>query len=468
MEQVFLEFQLPNGTSWFYLSFLLMIAIYFRFARFFSLRNWDVITLFLFVPGLLAVTQGTQTLLGNETPVVSPVAKTAPAVTTAAGSDNDTLITASQAVLMLHAGYVWLFCVTGYFLFRSLIDLAMVRRPRLDPNLNMSGLAFLAIALAGFMIYEILIKDPDPSGKASARVASERLQGAYQGMDGEDRALHPAIPILMSPMVAGVQTVADQMPGEQPLPQSDLEIGVARGATIGCHVLILLALVLIGWQHYDNMLTGMGMVTLYLLLPLTALNVEKIDHLLPSVFLVWAIYFYRWPSISGSLMALAGLFFFPLFLLPLWFGFYGRKGFRSFIIGFGTVTVLLWLTIWWLDPLRSFMEVWTSSVAWQAWDIQNSPESLGFWTPSTHIFRLPIFVVFVAFCTATAFWPKEKTLADLIALSVALILGMQFWYADRGGTYIHWYLPLLLLMIFRPNLQAALPFQQEGAAEPTN
>ena len=41
--------------------------------------------------------------------------------------------------------------------------------------------------------------------------------------------------------------------------------------------------------------------------------------------------------------------------------------------------------------------------------------------------------------------------------SVALVLGVQFWYGDRGGSYIHWDLPLLLMMIFRPNLTAARP-----------
>ncbi|MGL4464591.1 MAG: PQQ-binding-like beta-propeller repeat protein, partial [Planctomycetia bacterium] len=37
----------------------------------------------------------------------------------------------------------------------------------------------------------------------------------------------------------------------------------------------------------------------------------------------------------------------------------------------------------------------------------------------------------------------------------ALMVGVQFWYGDRGGSYVHWYLPLLLLIFFRPNLSAA-------------
>ena len=50
---VFLDFNLPNATTWFYLSLMLAVALFFKFNRFFSLRNWDVITLYLLVPGFL-------------------------------------------------------------------------------------------------------------------------------------------------------------------------------------------------------------------------------------------------------------------------------------------------------------------------------------------------------------------------------------------------------------------------------
>ncbi len=52
---VFLDFSLPNATTWFYFSWLLAIALFFKFARLLSVRNWDVITVFLLVPGLLVI-----------------------------------------------------------------------------------------------------------------------------------------------------------------------------------------------------------------------------------------------------------------------------------------------------------------------------------------------------------------------------------------------------------------------------
>jgi len=33
------------------------------------------------------------------------------------------------------------------------------------------------------------------------------------------------------------------------------------------------------------------------------------------------------------------------------------------------------------------------------------------------------------------------------------MLGTQFWHANLGGLYMAWYLPLLILTIFRPNLE---------------
>ena len=44
-----------------------------------------------------------------------------------------------------------------------------------------------------------------------------------------------------------------------------------------------------------------------------------------------------------------------------------------------------------------------------------------------------------------------------MALSAVVLIGIQFWYADQGGVYILWYLPLVLLLVFRPNLAGHRP-----------
>src|SRR5262249_40153165 len=57
---IFFDFNLPNAATWFYFSLLLGIALFFKFSRLLSVRNVDVLTLFLLVPGLLLLQEGRQ------------------------------------------------------------------------------------------------------------------------------------------------------------------------------------------------------------------------------------------------------------------------------------------------------------------------------------------------------------------------------------------------------------------------
>ena len=47
---IFLDFNLPNATTWFYFSFLLAIALFFKFSRLLSVRNLDVVMMVTLVP----------------------------------------------------------------------------------------------------------------------------------------------------------------------------------------------------------------------------------------------------------------------------------------------------------------------------------------------------------------------------------------------------------------------------------
>src|SRR5919201_5153593 len=63
---IFFDFNLPNATTWFYFSLLLAVALFFRFTRLLSMRNWDVLTLFLLVPGLLLLQDAHATMAGPQ------------------------------------------------------------------------------------------------------------------------------------------------------------------------------------------------------------------------------------------------------------------------------------------------------------------------------------------------------------------------------------------------------------------
>jgi hypothetical protein len=96
---------------------------------------------------------------------------------------------------------------------------------------------------------------------------------------------------------------------------------------------------------------------------------------------------------------------------------------------------------------------------WQPW---KKPTTEGFWlwmdgTGVHWAYRIPIFIAYLAFVFTTAFWPMPKNLAHVLALSAAVLIGIQFWYADQGGVYVLWYLPMLVLLMFRPNLADRRP-----------
>ena len=45
MRSVFFDFHLPNATTWFYVSAIVTVSLFFRFNRPFSLRNLDLFLL---------------------------------------------------------------------------------------------------------------------------------------------------------------------------------------------------------------------------------------------------------------------------------------------------------------------------------------------------------------------------------------------------------------------------------------
>jgi hypothetical protein len=93
-----------------------------------------------------------------------------------------------------------------------------------------------------------------------------------------------------------------------------------------------------------------------------------------------------------------------------------------------------------------------------------------FWASMDSSFRLPVLIAYLLLVIATMFWPAEKSLAELIALSGALLVASQFWYLDKGGTLVMLYLPLAIAMMFRPTItirRAAAPAHQRRAKRPS-
>ena len=77
----------------------------------------------------------------------------------------------------------------------------------------------------------------------------------------------------------------------------------------------------------------------------------------------------------------------------------------------------------------------------------------GFWKYYDPSYRMPVLALFVTICLGMIFWPAQKNLGTLLSCSAAVMLATQFWHAHQGGLCMAWYLPLLILTIFRPNLE---------------
>jgi riboflavin transporter FmnP len=209
------------------------------------------------------------------------------------------------------------------------------------------------------------------------------------------------------------------------------------------HLAIVAGLVFIGYRHFENVWTGLAMAGLYLLLPYTAQMLGRVDHVIPAAVLVWSIASYRRPLIVGLLIGLvAGLIYYPVFLLPLWIGFYWKRGLGRFLLGVAasgtTLVVLVLMFSTNVGVILDHMKLWLE-------------DAEGFWEAHDEVYRLPILALFSVLCVSMAIWPTQKNLGTLISCSAAVMLGVQFW-SMAGMLYVNWYLPLLLMTVYRPNL----------------
>jgi hypothetical protein len=406
-----------NEPTWFYLSLLLIIAVFFRFGRLWSLRNLDLTLLLSIAPALL-------------------LAPHLPAM-----------------------GYLWLFIATGLLLVRVIFDALFTRRPRFPQNMNAAGLTFLCAAAFAFLMTKVMAEPPPASTVEEVRRAKQLLNGGEVEAPTDREHVPEAGPsshLLYAVVVAPSNAVVAESPGEFDAYLS--EQFAARAMAILAHLGVITGLICLAYWHFGDVQLGLAMATLYLLLPCTAFEVGKVNHVLPAALIVWAFVAYRRVLVSGCLIGLAcGTLFFPVFLLPLWVGFYGKRGAVRFSLALGVVAVLLvgsyLLTA---DASHSFVRHTFGEIDWGILQFREI-EPAGFWSIYPAAYRIPVFVSFLVLLVALTIWPRKKNLGDLMAHSAAIVIAIQFWYPQQGGVYVLWYLPILLMVVFRPQLNTQFP-----------
>ena len=246
MNEILFHYEKIDPTTWTYLASLLIIGLFFKFGRFWSVRNLDLLLLILLAPGLLLVSEGQKARLEAMAAVAAarqaPDAKEPAAAegSTAAGMGDPTLVKtpaetapppsesdvaagvpdASQSAAVRNGkkvrndsptdapqetdkelsaaqdqlrsgttieriGFIWLLVTGLLLLVRCLIDSTMVRRPLLEPNMTTGGLTFSCCSLFVFLMANVVASRPtadDLLGPSSA----ERLI-SRQATDDLDR-----------------------------------------------------------------------------------------------------------------------------------------------------------------------------------------------------------------------------------------------------------------------------------------
>jgi hypothetical protein len=460
MSEILFHYQKVDPTTWVYLSSLLVIALFFRFNRFWSVRNLDLVLLLLLAPGLLMVNQAREKASQIEpaaalpsSDVAAPDNESAATVDPAEAARSEAAVQdIRQKALM---GYLWLLGVSLLWLLRLLLDPTMVRRPLLEPNSTSGSLIFMSCALFLFLMANVITSDPTPDDLGGARGARnflDRHDASKEPEKAEDYRrygpgyylLHALPSIPTHPFIRGENDRAERV--------AEL---VAKTMAIVSHLAVVIALIAVGYLHFENIRMGVGAAALYLMLPYTAQMTGHVDHVLPAALLLWAVVAYRRPMIAGTLIGLSfSVFYYPLFLLPLWISFYWQRGLARFLMGLiGSIAVMVLSLVFVSQDLASF---WLKLRPMFALWVPVTTGLRGIWGLGWDPwYRLPVIAACAALAGGLAIWPSHKNLGTLLSCSAAVMVAVQFWhgYGDGGGMYMAWYLPLLLMTVFRPNLE---------------
>lgn len=222
------------------------------------------------------------------------------------------------------------------------------------------------------------------------------------------------------------------------------------------HAAVVSGLWFVGRNLFGDKSIGLAMATLYLILPCTAYNVGEFNHVLPAALVTWAFVAFRKPVVSGVLLGLAsGTLLFPIFLLPIWTTFYGRKRAGKFLLALMSVaTVLLASLALTSADSNSFYQRVIGTINVPLAALSNQEFSPGFWNEADYVspYRWPVMAAYFIMVIFMTIWPRRRNVEVLLAQSAAAIIGTQLWYTQKGGVYLLWYVPLLLMVIFRPRL----------------
>ena len=222
----------------------------------------------------------------------------------------------------------------------------------------------------------------------------------------------------------------------------------------------LVAAAMLGRRIGGTRAAGICVILCLLGPPLFVAHFGCSGRLIPTVFVLWAFVVVDIPFLSGVLLGCgAATFFYPAFAIPLWAGWYRRRsrGAWPFIAGVAAAGVAAMAAIILLSgassPVESIRIFLKETVLFQEGAAGMGGREDSFWG-SFPLLRSwlhgPLTLSYLVVCLALFFRPRATSLRELLVLTTALFIGVEFWKSFGPG-YMDWYFYLAVLALFWPD-----------------
>lgn len=219
-------------------------------------------------------------------------------------------------------------------------------------------------------------------------------------------------------------------------------------------------------RRQGDHVAGLAVVFVYAISPYiigmrSEIGLERASHIAGIPFILAAMLLLGRPILAGLLLGfVTGMLYYPLFLAPLWCAYiwhtHGvRKGLR-FLTSYAAVglvcVIMLTSMVQPIDeaasPLGAFID---DTIAQQQFKDGYGNSQLSFWGqyPALATWGKPgAGILYCLFCLMLAFVAHRVDFSRLLALSAAVLVGTQLVLAFAGGTYIGFYLALVIVTLF--------------------
>ena len=182
--------------AWLFLTLLMCLTLFFKFGRFWSVRNLDLLLIFALAPGMMLLV----------------------------GTDESGSWWA----------YLWLFVGSLFWMIRCLVDLGLSRRPLLEPNLNASGLACLTVGIVGLFIFEMISLPIDEGFKRNPADTSKN-----------QRVEQPPGESIVDEVLRRTPVTLTIHHNEKP------RIILKRVLALLAQIALVVGLITVGWRHFE-------------------------------------------------------------------------------------------------------------------------------------------------------------------------------------------------------------------------